>query len=345
VRTAKGSFVRPAVLTGKSAADAVGARFQTAHYDWNDPLGPASYEKWRDGLKKKKISVTENSGQAYIKTDTSEGELVEASLTIAENNMRVIAGRFEFADQQWVEIAALPDVAESPVAAIPAPAPVPARQTEAEPSLRFAQTLPERELHAWALIDRLNLGAGAPVSVDARQERIVVTAYGLDPAQEQQLRDGLAGIEGVTLEVANAGDTARAAHAVDSAINTSEEIVARAHFLDQLQNQFPAATEEAFGLADRRMLWEMRSRCLSLMGLNLEALRSKLGNNWKPSGAAVSPATRELVESATLVDQLVTNLFATSNDTPARDRLTEEFNKLRAISLEYARKLGEEPSR
>src|ERR1700733_162025 len=43
VKTAAGSFVRPAVLRGNLATDAVGARFKSARYDWNDPLGPASY--------------------------------------------------------------------------------------------------------------------------------------------------------------------------------------------------------------------------------------------------------------------------------------------------------------
>jgi hypothetical protein len=342
VRTAAGSFIRPAVLNdGKAAADVVGVRFTAAHYDWNDPLGPATYGKWQDGLKKKKVSVIEDNGRGRIETDTSEGELLKASLTITENNMRVIAGRFEFADRQWVEIAALPDAENAPVAAPRPP------DSSPERSLRFVQPLPERELHVWAAIDSLDLGAGTPVNVEVvNQERLVVTADHLDRSQERQLRARIAGIEGATLEIANGEDSGVTAHAVDPAINASEGIVARAHFLARLQSRFPASAETALDLADRRMLWEMRRRSLSLLNQDIEYLGTKLPKNGNaPLSKAISATVQDLVDSATLVDRLVTGLFANANVDPDRDRVIEEFNKLRETAIAYARSLGEEPSR
>jgi hypothetical protein len=331
VRTAAGSFVRPAVLIG-SASDAVGSRFEKAHYDWNDPLGAASYGKWRDGLKAKKVKVTENSGQAKIETDTSEGELVGASLTIAENNMTVVAGRFEFADREWVEIAAIPDVTEPPKINM-------TLKAAPDATARFVQTLPERELHVWAAIDQLNLGAGAPINIEAASgERILVTAYRLEPDKEQQLRANLAKIEGVTLEVAD--DSGAAARPVDSAINLSESIVARAHLLDRLANRFPESTAESFGVADRHTLWEMRVRYASLMNKDIDALGKKLSITPRRMPVSAPPA-QALVESATLVDRLVTDLLSNSPS----DHLTEEFSRLRQLSLDYAQSLGAEPSR
>jgi hypothetical protein len=344
VRTAAGSFIRAAVISGKTETDAVGVRFTAAHYDWNDPLSPASYGKWRDGLKKKKVSVIEDKEQGRIETDTSEGELLKASLTITENNMRVVAGRFEFADRQWVEIAALPDAEEAPAAALP-PNSAPARPTEPELPPRFAQPVAERELRVWAAIDGLNLGAGTPVNVEVvNQEQLLVTADHLDPSQEQLLRARIAGIQGAAVEIAS-GDAGVAARAVDPAINASEGIVARAHFLARLQTRFPISTEAALDLPDRRMLWEMRRRCVSLLNQDIELLGGKIGKV-APSGAMPASSTvAELVESATIVDRLVTSLFANANADPDRERLSEEFNKLRQIASEYARSLGEEPSR
>lgn len=336
VKSAAGSFIRPAVLKGVTANDAVGSRFMAAHYNWDDPLAPSSYGKWRDRLKTKKVTVVEKSGQAQIETDTSEGDLVAASLTIAENNMTVVAGRFEFADRQWVEITAIPDAVETP-------APVAAvSPREPAPSARFVQTLPERELHVWAALDRLGLSAGAPVSVEAGTgDQIQVIAYRLESDQERQLRLALSTIEGVTLELPAADDSI--SPTVDSAINTSESILARAHFLDRLASRFPLSTEAALNLADRRTLWEMRSRKAALMNRDIESLGNKLAKFGSFASPGISSA-QSLLESATIVDRLVTGMFATVNSDPPWSRLREEFPQLRKIAGEYARSLGEEPS-
>jgi hypothetical protein len=276
VKTAAGSFVRPAVLRGNLATDAVGARFTSARYDWSDPLGPASYVKWQDTLKSKKVKVTEKDGEARIQTDTGESELVEASFTIAENNMRVIAGRFEFSDRLLVEIAAIPDtIEELPAPLVSATPPVPK-------SAGFVLTLPERELHVWTEIDRMNLGAGAPISVDPGPgDRILITAYQLDESQERELRARVSNIEGVTLEHRDGNSAARSTNpqAVDSPIENSESILSRAHLLDRLANRFPASTAAALTLPDRRTLWEMRTRDAALLNKDIEALGNKLANS------------------------------------------------------------------
>ncbi len=343
VKTPAGSFVRPAILNGKVAADTVATRFTSAHYDWSDPLGPASYVKWQDTLKSKKVKVTEKDGEARIQTDTQEGELVEASFTIAENNMRVIAGRFEFSDRLWVEIASIPDIEEPREPAVSATPPASAS------SARFIHTLPERELYVWTAIDRMNLGAGAPISVDPGPgDRIFITAYQLDESQERELRARLSNIEGVTLERSDGTEPTVSAKAVDSAIEISESIVSRAHVLDRLANRFPASTVAALTLPDRRTLWELRTRGATLLNKDIEALGNKLAKVLTLSEPAVSfapPSTQAMVESATAVDRLVTAMFTALNPDAERNRLPEEFSKLRQRSLEYSRSLGEEPSR
>jgi hypothetical protein len=343
VKTPAGSFVRPAVLHGNLAADTVAARFTSARYDWTDPLGPDSYVKWQDTLKSKKVKVTEKDGEARIQTDTRESDLVEASFTIAENNMRVIAGRFEFSDRLLVEIAAIPDSIEEP--SEPA---VSATPSAPGSSARFIHTLPERELLVWTAIDRMNLGAGAPISVDAGPgDRILITAYQLDETQERELRAHLSNIEGVTLERSSNEPTV-SAKAADSAIEISESIVSRAHLLDRLANRFPASTVEAFTLPDRRTLWELRTRGVTLLNKDIEALGNKLAKVLTLSEPAISDApssTQALVESATIVDRLVTALFTAVNPVAERNRLPDEFSKLKQRSLEYSRSLGEEPSR
>jgi hypothetical protein len=347
VRSAAGSFVRPAVLKGNRATDALGTRFAAAHYEWDDPLRPASYAKWRDRLKTKKVTVVEKGGQARIETDTSESDLVAASLTISENDMTVIGGRFEFADRQWVEITAIPDAVETPASF----ASFSPRERAPAPSGRSVQTLPERELHVWTTLDQLGLSAGAPVSVELGiGDRIQVIAYRLESDQERQLRSDLSVIEGVTLEVPTADDSGvpASSKAVDPAINTSESILARAHFLDRLASRFPTSTEAALSLPDRKTLWEMRASNASLMNQDIEILGNKLakiGRVSPPGALTTTPSIRSLLESATIVDRLVTGMFATVSSDPPWDRLKEEFPRLRQASLEYARSLGEEPSR
>ena len=342
VRTAAGSFVRPAVLNGKLAVDAVGARFISARYDWSDPLAPVSYSKWQDTLKSKKVEVAERDGQARIQTNTSEGELVEASFTIAENNMRVISGRFRFSDRLWVEIAAIPDTTESAASVVSA--------TPAAPSVRFIHSLAERELHVWAAIDRMNLGAGAPISVDPGPgDRIMITAYQLPDSQERELRTELSSIEGVTLErgESNNGERTVSPMPVDSAIEISESIVSRTHLLDRLADRFPPSTEEGFTLPDRRILWEMRTRNVALIEKDINALGKKLPKalSTQPGVSAARPSTQAMVESATIVDRLVTILFTAAGSDQDRSRLREEFSKLRETAVDYSRSLGEEPSR
>jgi hypothetical protein len=136
--------------------------------------------------------------------------------------------------------------------------------------------------------------------------------------------------------------------AVDSAINASESILARAHFLDRLASRFPTLIEAALSQPDRKTLWEMRTRHIALMNQDIEALGNKLAKiaRFSPlSPSSATPSTQALLESATVVDRLVTGVFATVNSDPLWDRLREEFPRLRQMSLEYARSLGEAPSR
>lgn len=241
-----------------------------------------------------------------------------------------------------VEITAIPDAIETP-----APLSSFSPRELLPPSGRFVRALPETELHVWTTLDQLGLSAGAPVSVEVGiGDRIQVIAYRLESDQKRQLRADLSGIEGVTLSLP-APDVSGAppsSKAVDSAINSSESILARAHFLDRLASRFPPSLEAALSLADRKALWEMRTRHVALMNQDIETLGNRLAKFGRSAPSRAS-STQTLLESATIVDRLVIGMFVTVNSDPPWDRLREEFPRHRQLSLEYARSLGEEPTR
>src|SRR5579871_2542208 len=188
VKTPKASFIRPAVLhrAVDAEADAVRAQFEAAHYDWDDPLNPAAYSRWRDQLKNRSVAVAENGTEAVVDTSTSEGSLLEAALRI-DAGKAVIGGRFVFRDQQWVEITQIPDAPETgapPTPAIAAPS-VAKSLVPAVTITPMDTSLPIRELHVWLAIDKLDAGAGTPISIDAEaNDRILVTAYGAAAQRE-----------------------------------------------------------------------------------------------------------------------------------------------------------------
>ena len=152
VKTRTASFIRPAVLrngSGPDGLDAVRSRFEAAHYDWSDPLNPAAFGDWRNGLRAKvdKVAVTgrDQTGapkEYTIDTATPEGALREAALTVEANDMLPVSGTFKFADSEWVEIATVPDVPVNPAP----PASLPSLPSASAPTVVNRPALSETEL-------------------------------------------------------------------------------------------------------------------------------------------------------------------------------------------------------
>lgn len=340
VRTRTASFTRPAVLRGGGTdpLDGLQTRFQAAHYDWSDPLNPAVFSNWRNGLQKRVDKVELSAGHAgsgesqeyTLHTATPDGPLREAALTVEASDMLPVSGRFQFADSEWVEIATLPDA--------PAPTAVPETSPLA-PAIAppvvvnrpvLSQTeLAGRELMVRDAIDRMQGGIGQPIGIETESGKIVVTIYNLAPQQEGQLRAGLRDMEGVIVRSSGRGpdsgpDTPpgspSALAAPFPAIDTSEAILSRAHVLNQLSVRFPPEVEARLSATGRGLLADMRSRHLASINREIDTLSSQLSGTrpWsiakeKPprdAGGSSPPSVAALTQAATAVHRLVTSVYA-----------------------------------
>jgi len=345
VRTARASFVRPAVLHGPIPEDAeVQAKFEQAHYDFNDPLSASAYTQWREGLKSRSAKVTEDHDNAVIGTTTRDSSLIEASLTLAMPDMSVTRGVFRFADQETVEISVLPEmVGEAAPTVIPQIRPVAAAPVKSEEI-----PLPQRELKVWVAIDSLNAGAGAPISVEVESDGgIVVTGYSLTARREDALRASLDGIPGVAVRSADSGGAAPVdQHPGEPAINLSESIAARAHLLDRLASRFPPDVEASLPDVDRENLHAMRLKHAAQLNRDIDALWLELSRR-RPlarTSAETHASADALVKTAVNVDRLVTTLYASTADSAASwPELGAELSRLRQLAAMYQRSL--EPAR
>jgi hypothetical protein len=356
VQTPTASFIRTAVLPGTQASAtgeaAIRSQFAAAHYDWSDPLNPASYSGWRNRLKQKRDRVdvirkgdTTASNRYTIVTDTDADPLAEATLTLEATNLTPIGGKFVFANRDWVEISVLPDASVPieappihPAVSLPARASVP--QTCGNP----ADSVPEREFQVRAAIDDLSTQAGVPVQVEVSAAGcIVVTPYGLDAGQDRTLRTRLASQPGVQVEPnqALAGpppDAAVSGSRSGPAIDLGDSIAASAHLLNQLADRFPPQVEAKLNPVDRAALLQMRRKHAAQMNAAIESLSHELA---RADGLAVdsdaidqAPAysVAALVRAATSVNRLVTAYCTRPDPASIQPALSAEFARLRHLA-------------
>jgi len=363
IRTQKVSFIRPLTLAGAIREDGeaalVRAHFTEAHYDWRDPLSASSYADWRHSLKHKTSKVVTGgettSPQQKIETTTEEGALRAASLTF-DAKLAPVSGLFQFSDQEWVEITAVPDAATNSVAdVVPAPVPAPAAAGTTENVPR--EPLAERELNVLAAINVLHTSASEPIEVSTGSGDILVTTYHLSAEQEKKLAASLAGISGVTLRAANTTaeqkqPAGRIADRGELILQTSENCSFEAHQLANLADRFPLAAEATLTDAWKSKLWNLRLSHVRELNRHVAKLQQELKDESSdfrpPSGDADASSTdvQGLVNSASAMGRLVITLYA--SDGPASDRATlwpqisSEFARLRMLAKNYSRTIEEQ---
>jgi hypothetical protein len=311
VRTQAGSFIRPAVLLTSIAEDSLASRIGGDF--WRDPLSPAAFAEWRDSRKHKTDVVLEAASEYTIRTSTPDGELQEASLTIEAPAMLPVGARFVFANRDWIEISALPEVAaplESDLRASAARSPIPsAGEPERSEPVSGEIELASRELRVRAAIDALNLQAGDPIGLEADdRSQIVVTAYALGSQDLSRLRGSVQGIEGVAVRVEEA--TPKTAVDTDPVIDASEALLSQAHLLSQIAERFAPATVARLHPEDRRSLWTLREHQAAEMNHRIDLLYQQLGKPVPDTAPLDVDSAAGLLESAATVDRLVTNIYA-----------------------------------
>jgi hypothetical protein len=360
VKTRRLSFERPLAPTsempGKREEEALRARFTEAHYNWDDPLSPKSYSDWWHGLKHKKSKVSQPHNPAgetrqTIETRTDDGALRDAELTLDEKLLPVSAS-FRFADEESVEITAVP--ADSNAGSVSTPSPSPPSTPLPPPAMPRpsapADSVAERELDVWLAIDALHTGAGEPIEVSAQQSgHILVTTYGLAPELEAGLRASLDRIPDVTLRPAIAADKpqprpAEDAQPADRTIRASQDILFEAHLLLELASRFEASTEAGLNPSSKAQLCDLRMKHAVELQRNLARLLRELEQQHPdfrlaPAAAADQPPVQAIAWSAAVVDRLVIGIYAGSEPEARQSadwrQLGTELGRLQGLAGSY----------
>jgi len=353
IRTSRRSLIRPALAGAqRGGPDAafeheLQARFAGAHYSWADPLGAGSFSRWRSQLAEKQDAVDEvtdgaTSQSLYrIRTITKSGPLVQATLSLRVADLHPVESELRFRDET-VRITELPD-AEPSAPPVPAPPSVP--RSEPVP----VTVGPSDELHAIAALHDIGADLGEPIEVTRREREVVVTASGLTPEREQQLRESLAAVPGAVVQSEDPQTAGRRAphqaaqartpadELANQILEASDAALARAFALDALASRFPPAVEANLPAADRALLEGMRTEHRQALETAAGRLDALLKAAWPETTAAPAQAEaangRQLLEAARYLDQLLNRTFAGGAGPPRAEVLA-------ALRLLQARAAG-----
>jgi hypothetical protein len=284
-------------LLNHDAIPTVAAMFEAAHYNFVDPLSAKSYMDWRDGVASKQDEVRtvpdpiEPGKACYeIKTIAAAGELATASMMLRTTDLVPVEGRFEFRNQEWVELTDFTE-ASATEGGTPATTRLEAPVRRAEPSRPAAvpsgsSASVSEELRVLAALHEIGADLGDPVEVKLADGRVLVSGVGIPAARQREIHEKLDSIPGVAVafgaaEVGQEIPAATPLQAIAEApknsklearlekqlggrveferfsgqmLDWTEAAMARAYALRALAQRFPAGDEAGMAAPDRQLL-------------------------------------------------------------------------------------------
>ena len=353
----------------------VKALFDSAQYDWNDPLSAKAYLAWHDGLASKTDEVTpEGEGFYQIKTRAGEGEMMEATLRLRQNDLQPVQGVFKFRGDEWVELTEAPAEPET-IATVAAASRVTAPNSPLAPPLASITD----ELGVLSALHRIGADLGDPIEVTRAGSQVEVKGFAIDGRRRGQIEQALQAMPAVNLrfvdEAAPAGFAAESgpsSTAVKSASSPLQEyldqrlggrvaieqfanevfdryesIMAHAHAIQRLSSRFPDPTVlSPADLAGYRAL--QRDHAQSLMQLERE-LAGILRPVAPPSSSpvpVVGPSTgQSLLQLARRLERSVSMLLGAASFSgdastlPAR--IAAEQAELEQITRNFLESMGQ----
>ncbi|MDX2149543.1 MAG: hypothetical protein SFV54_02335 [Bryobacteraceae bacterium] len=241
-------YTRPAIGSDRSPALAgLRKRFEDARFDWENPLSAEAFHSWRSRLPQKEDSVTVLSGaeqQYRISTRTKTGALEEVALTLRASDFRAVQNVLRFRDSVTVELS------EDP--AMIASAPAPETHSAAAPAEAAPPPQATSELDVLAALHGIGADLGEPVEVERSGATLTVTATGLDEGRQQEYREALSDLPGVTVRFE--GRAGRVDAVESDLVEFSEAVLARAHALASLAERYPPAKERALPPREKAIL-------------------------------------------------------------------------------------------
>ena len=308
----------------RQTLDSLKTLFVAANYNWDDPLSARAYQAWRNQLPAKRDQVTRQQDGYGIRTDSDSGELKEATLTLRSQDLQPTEGRFEFRNQEWVEITDLSDETEPPAnpisaSGLPVPdtsaaAPTLAPETGVAPAPALPATAGD-ELRVWTALHQVGADLGDPVEVSRSGGEILVTGVGLAPERRQEIQDALRSQSGVVVRFSDSappgaqperaapeiapnpdvrqlqariaeqiGGRANFEQLASQVLDMSEPVMSRVYALRRLEERFPVAVEAQLSPADLRALRQLQQEHIASLAQQIAELQSAL----RPALASVS---------------------------------------------------------
>lgn len=318
VRTKTHSFTR---LTGPVQASNSGDRetlnslktlFHNANYNWDDPLSARSYAAWRDQLSAKRDEVVEGRDSYRIRTGTDSGELMQATLQLRSQDLQPVEGRFEFRNQEWVEITAMsdevaPSVNALPSAGVPAPPAHRASPDMPAPGVSEPAASLGDELRVLTALHQVGADLGDPLEVSRTGSAITVSGVGIAPERRAQIQQALAALPRVAVRFTDSAPVASPAEqtapenpagadnrqlqariaeqvggrahfeqiAAD-VLDMTEPMMARVYALRALEEKFPAQLEAQLTSSDLESLRQLQREHNSALRQQIAALEKVL---------------------------------------------------------------------
>jgi hypothetical protein len=301
--------------------------------------------------------VLEQQDSYRIRTATDSGDLLEASLQLKSQDLQPTEGRFEFRNQDWVEITAVPDLPESVTTAV-APAPEPKIASPVAPATNITPSSPvatiSDELRVLSALHGIGADLGDPLEVKRDSSQIVVSGVGIAPERRQQIQQALNPLANVTVRFTESdaspepsvpekpaataipqvqariaeqmGGRARFDQIAAEALDLSDPLMARAYALRRLAEQFPVeANLNPEDLATLRRLQRDHASALRTQTLELEKILKpalKSGVSVGQASGLSSLTTEDLFQSARRVEKLLAVVFGAA---PADDSAGSEL--------------------
>jgi hypothetical protein len=327
IKSGRQQFIRPARLgqeqsraVAKDDVSQLRALFEQANFSWDDPLSARSFARWRDQLREKQdhVSIVQSGPDRLyrVRTATSQSVLSEATLMMRVNDLRAVRETLRFGDREAVEIA---ETTPAEPSAPTAPQPAGVRIAAEPPAAVETPVGPAEELRVLAALNNIGADLGDPIEVkrDEENRRIAITGTAVDARRQQQIRDAVRDIPGVTIAFtqgqpiretttreptatvsagrrsalhdqleARLGAGEQVDEFVDRILAESESALARAHALRNLATRFPPDVEQTLMPADHRILAGLRGRHMQALEAAAESIERQIADVFGSSAKA-----------------------------------------------------------
>ena len=330
----------------------VAALFESAGYDWADPLSAKAYLNWNTRLAAaaKTDEVLPEGNTFYeVRTRSTEGEMTEATLRLRQSDLQPVQGTFKFRNDEWVELTEVPAAEPGPAAPIASTA-APARVVNPTTSTPDQASSPSAsaaaELRVLEALHRIGADLGDPLEISRAASQVSVRGFGVDPRRRAQIEQALRGVPGVTLEFATEG--APAAGAAPSAsrhlavkssaspleplleqrlgsraaleqftneiLDRDEQIMARAHAIERLASRFPdPASLAPSDLSSYRALQRNHAQALLQLQRELARVLQPVSSTATAAPSGKSATPASLLQAARQLEASLSSLLGAAS--------------------------------